>query len=68
MPARTTIPRLTGYQKSARLSACGMYRFTLFRGWDTRPLLLVVLMNPSTATHEVDDLSLIHISEPTRPY
>lgn len=40
---------------SARLSPCGTYRWTLVRRWDGRPMLLVVMFNPSTADHRVDD-------------
>jgi len=47
---------LTGIHRSARLSACGTYRWTLTRSWDASlPVLLVVMFNPSTANHEVDD-------------
>jgi len=47
---------LTGVQRSARLSACGTYRWTLTRSWDRElPVLLVVMFNPSDADHDVDD-------------
>lgn len=46
---------LTGVTRTARLSACGTYRWTLTRRWDDRPTLLVVMFNPSDADHEVDD-------------
>ncbi|MBS4037335.1 MAG: DUF1643 domain-containing protein [Hydrogenophaga sp.] len=46
---------LTEIQRSARLSKCGSYRFTLTRTWDARPKLLVCMFNPSTADHTVDD-------------
>lgn len=46
---------LTGATGSARLSACGTYRWTLTRTWDSRPVLLVVMFNPSEAAAEVDD-------------
>lgn len=46
---------LTGITRSAQISACGLYRWTLTRAWDGRPMLLVVMFNPSTATHTVDD-------------
>jgi hypothetical protein len=42
-------------KSTARLSACGAYRFVLTRTWDQRPVLLVVMFNPSNATHERDD-------------
>lgn len=41
--------------RTATLSACGTYRFRLTRTWDDRPRLLVVMFNPSTADHQVDD-------------
>lgn len=39
----------------AKLSPCGTYRWTLTRQWDNRPVLLVVMFNPSTADASVDD-------------
>lgn len=39
----------------AEISPCGRYRFTLSRIWDDRPLLAVVMFNPSTADHTVND-------------
>jgi hypothetical protein len=50
---------LTGTKKTAKLSDCGAYRFLLTRTWDDRPVLLVVMFNPSTADHEVDDPTII---------
>lgn len=47
--------QMTGLQRSARLSKCGQYRFTLTRTWDARPVLLVCMFNPSSADHTVDD-------------
>lgn len=46
---------LTGITRTARLSPCGAYRWTLTRSWDGRPSLVVVMFNPSTADHQVDD-------------
>jgi hypothetical protein len=46
---------LAGITRSARLSECGAYRFTLTRKWDERPMLLVAMFNPSEADHQVDD-------------
>ena len=66
MPSRRPrFPTLTGYQKAATISACGLYRFVLFRRWDTRPMLLVVMNNPSTADDQKDDPTvtlLMHIA------
>lgn len=41
--------------RAASLSRCGRYRWTLTRAWDDRPLLLVVMFNPSTADADKDD-------------
>ncbi|SEF28427.1 DUF1643 domain-containing protein [Variovorax sp. NFACC27] len=42
-------------KRTAHLSACGTYRWTLTRTWDERPVLLVCMFNPSDADHEIDD-------------
>jgi hypothetical protein len=43
-------------ERSANLSTCGAYRFTLTRVWDAeRRRVLVVMANPSKADHEVED-------------
>ena len=40
----------------AVLSDCRNYRYTLSRIWDEeRPLVAFIMLNPSTANHEVDD-------------
>lgn len=49
---------LTGVKRSARISKCGRYRTTLTRRWDNRPVLLVVMFNPSTADGDVDDQTI----------
>lgn len=41
--------------KTAQLSPCARYRYTLTRTWDDRPKLLVCMFNPSTADHTIDD-------------
>lgn len=41
--------------RTARLSPCGTYRWTLTRAWDGRPMLLVVMFNPSWADDSLDD-------------
>lgn len=57
----TTQPQAEGQQalarvvKAASISKCGTYRWTLTRAWDGRPMLLVVMFNPSTADAEKDD-------------
>jgi hypothetical protein len=43
-------------ERTARISECGTYRYWLTRGWDdTRPALLFVMLNPSTADASIDD-------------
>jgi hypothetical protein len=42
-------------KRSATISPCGAYRFTLVRVWDTRPMLLVVMFNPSDADASIED-------------
>lgn len=53
-------------RRSAIISACELYRYVLFRGWDeSKPLLVVCMLNPSTADHEKEDptlLALIHFA------
>lgn len=47
---------LSGIQRSAWLSPCGQFRWTLTRTWDDAlPVLLVVMFGPSDADHERDD-------------
>jgi hypothetical protein len=51
----------------AAISVCGLYRTTLHRIWDRdRPMLVVCMLNPSTADHQKNDqtiLALIHFAE-----
>lgn len=51
--------KLNGITRTAKLSSCGTYRWTLTRAWDDRPQLLVVMLNPSTADAEVDDPTIM---------
>lgn len=46
---------LAGSASGADISQCGRYRYLLSRQWDTRPLLLFVMLNPSVADAHVDD-------------
>lgn len=45
---------LTG-DSGATLSACGRFRYKLWRRWDDRPMALFVMLNPSTADATQDD-------------
>lgn len=42
-------------RRAARLSRCGTYRYRLTRYWGPGPMLPFVMLNPSTADHEIDD-------------
>jgi hypothetical protein len=50
---------LTGTsEKWAVFSTCGLYRYVLARNWSTAAdyeCMHVIMLNPSTATHEIDD-------------
>lgn len=46
---------LNGVRRNATFSTCGAYRHTLIRAWDGRPMLLVVMFNPSDADASRDD-------------
>lgn len=42
--------------RGADISPCGRYRYSLWRRWDaTKPAVLFVMLNPSTADADVDD-------------
>ena len=41
--------------KTAAISDCGTYRYSLTREWAEGPRLLFVMLNPSTADAEADD-------------
>jgi hypothetical protein len=43
-------------ERGAHLSDCGTYWYRLWREWDkSRPTLVFLMLNPSTADHRVDD-------------
>ena len=45
--------------KKAKISDCRRYRWWLSRVWNPElPLLYIIMLNPSTATHEVDDATI----------
>lgn len=49
---------------SAEFSQCGTYRYSLVRMWDEKlPILVFILLNPSTATHEVNDPTITRCME-----
>ncbi|UZW55540.1 DUF1643 domain-containing protein [Sphingobium sp. JS3065] len=61
---------LFGFQamrSAAVISPCGTWRYELRRIWDDRcPLLVVCMLNPSTADHRINDptiLALIHFAK-----
>src|SRR5438128_1288774 len=46
-------------QRTAEISACGLYRWHLTRTWDdTRPTLVYIMLNPSKADALVDDATI----------
>lgn len=46
--------------RSATISKCGSYRMTLTRIWrQDRPLLVVIMFNPSTADGTIDDPTIL---------
>lgn len=44
--------------RSAHISDCGSYRWTLRRLWGEGQVLVVCMFNPSDADHEVDDMTI----------
>jgi hypothetical protein len=45
--------------RTAVISPCGNYRYLLWRAWDhTKPRCLFIMLNPSTADHEIDDATI----------
>ena len=46
-------------QSTACVSECGRYRYRLYRQWDdSKPDVLFVMLNPSTADHNKDDRTI----------
>lgn len=51
-----------GIIREARITPCGTYRYTLDRCWDdSKNILIVCMVNPSTADHTVDDPTIQRI-------
>jgi hypothetical protein len=46
---------LEGVTAAAEFSPCREYRYTLTRSWGDGPTVLWAMLNPSTASHDVDD-------------
>ena len=44
-----------GICRAATFSPCNLYRYSLTRKWSNGALLTFVMLNPSTADHEIDD-------------
>lgn len=55
---------MTREEKGALFSECGQSRYFLFRIWDrSKPLLMFIGLNPSTATEHTDDPTIKRIFE-----
>lgn len=50
--------RTDGVERSARISDCGTYRYTLTRHWGPGQALMFVMLNPSTADALKDDRTI----------
>ncbi len=48
----------TDIRRNATVSACGKYRYRLWREWAGGPRLLFVMLNPSTADDVEDDATI----------
>jgi hypothetical protein len=44
--------------RDALVSSCGLYRYWLLRRWADGPMLLFIMLNPSTADAAVDDATI----------
>jgi hypothetical protein len=49
---------LAACTRDALISECGLFRYWLLRRWADGPLLLFVMLNPSTADANIDDATI----------
>ncbi|PTT24203.1 hypothetical protein DBR28_18565 [Chryseobacterium sp. HMWF028] len=45
-------------KKAALISECGQYRYQLMRIWSNEPLIMFLMLNPSTADDQNDDATI----------
>lgn len=50
--------RLGNHARGAGVSEDGRYRYSLWRRWSGDDVMVFVMLNPSTADHEVDDQTI----------
>lgn len=46
---------------AAGISPCGLYRWWLWRRWSNLPLIVWIMMNPSTADHRKNDPTIFKV-------
>ena len=62
-------PWPAGSSVRAKFSACGRYRYELFELWDdTKPVVMFLLMNPSVASEEFADPTLVKTGKYARAW
>jgi hypothetical protein len=60
------VPAPQAIVRDASFSACGRYRWWLSRVWGDGPIGLVVMVNPSTASHLIDDDTIANLMKRAR--